>query len=284
MRILVLGASGLLGNAVIRLLSNSINLSVFGAIRSGASKKYFSTDIAQNLITGFNVDNPDSLISIFDKIKPNIVVNCIGLVKQLEGAGDPLQAIPINSLLPHRLAAISSLVDARLIHISTDCVFSGSRSMYKESDTPDATDLYGRSKLLGEVDYPNAITLRTSIIGHELASSRSLVSWFLSQQQPVKGYGSAVFSGLPTVEMARIIHDYVIPHPQLHGLYHVSAAPINKYDLLKLVAKEYDKKIDIELDDLLVIDRSLDSTRFKFATGYQPPSWVELVKKMREFG
>jgi dTDP-4-dehydrorhamnose reductase len=284
MRILVFGASGLLGNAVIKQLSKAMDINVYGTVRSESSKKYFSKEISQNLISNFNVDNPDSLLSIFDEIRPNIVVNCIGLVKQLDASEYPLQAIPINSVLPHRLALLSSIIGARLIHISTDCVFSGSRGLYKEIDVPDAIDLYGRSKLLGEVDYANAITLRTSIVGHELESSRSLIGWFLSQQGSVKGYGRAIFSGLPTSEIARIIRDYVIPNPELRGLYHVSAEPINKFDLLQLVAKEYDKKIDIELDDSLVIDRSLDSTRFRVATGYQPPSWVELIKEMRKFG
>lgn len=282
-RILVMGSTGMLGNTVIRELSKSKAFKVFGTTRTEGSKKYFSNEIAVNLISGVNVENLDSLLSIFDMVRPNIVVNCIGLVKQLDGSEYPSLALPTNSLLPHRLATLCSLVGARLIHISTDCVFSGSRGMYKESDTPDASDLYGRSKLLGEVDYPNAITLRTSIIGHELESARSLIGWFLSQQGSVKGYGRAIFSGIPTIELAHIIRDYVIPHPQLHGLYHISADPINKYDLLKLVAKEYKKKIGIERDDSLVINRSLDSTRFRVASGYQPPSWVELIKKMHEF-
>lgn len=284
MRILVLGASGQLGNAVTRELSKSEHFKVFGTIRSENLKVHFSKEIAQNLISNANVENFDSLLSVFNQIRPDIVINCIGLVKQLDNSGYPLQAIPINSELPHRLAMISSLVGARLIHISTDCVFSGSRGFYKETEIPDASDLYGRSKLLGEVDYPNAITLRTSIIGHELNSSRSLIGWFLSQQGAVKGFRKAIFSGLPTVELTCIMRDYVIPNTHLRGLYHVSAEPINKYDLLQLVAKEYKHQIDIELDDSFVIDRSLDSTRFRAATGYKPPSWIELVKEMHKFG
>ena len=162
MKVLVLGASGMLGNAVVRELSKSSKLKLFGTIRSESYKNFFSEKISQNLISSVNVENLDSLLSIFNEIRPNIVVNCIGLVKQLDSSGYPLQAIPINSVLPHRLAVISSLVGARLIHISTDCVFSGSRGLYREADIPDATDLYGRSKLLGEVDYSNACLLYTS--------------------------------------------------------------------------------------------------------------------------
>lgn len=168
--------------------------------------------------------------------------------------------------------------------MSTDCVFSGAKGMYTENDFSDAQDLYGRSKYLGEVDYHNAITLRTSIIGHELDGARSLVGWFLAQNKSVKGFKRAIFSGFPTVEMARIIRDFVLPHPQLHGLYHVSADPINKYELLQLIAHVYRKKIEIVSDESFMIDRSLDSSRFQKMTGYTPPKWPELVQTMNQFG
>jgi dTDP-4-dehydrorhamnose reductase len=187
-------------------------------------------------------------------------------------------------MLPHRLARLAALVDARLIHVSTDCVFTGKKGDYRESDVPDAQDLYGRSKLLGEVDYPNAITLRTSIIGTELRDAHGLVGWFLAQRGSVKGYSKAVFSGLPTVALAHVIRDYVLPNPALRGVWHVSAAPIAKYDLLKLVAAEYGMDIDIVPDDTLVIDRSLDSSRFRLETGWKPLSWPTLIASMRQFG
>jgi dTDP-4-dehydrorhamnose reductase len=229
------------------------------------------------------VENFDSVVSLFAKVRPEVVINCIGLVKQLSEADDPLVALPINALLPHRLARLCAASGARLIHLSTDCVFSGSKGMYLETDISDAKDLYGRSKYLGEVDYTNAITLRTSIIGHELDGARSLIGWFLSQNGRVKGYRRAVFSGLPTVVVARVIRDYVIPRPDLHGLFHLSAEPINKYDLLKLVAQTYGKQIDIEPDEQLVIDRSLDSSRFRNETGFQPAPWPELIRDMHDF-
>jgi dTDP-4-dehydrorhamnose reductase len=156
--------------------------------------------------------------------------------------------------------------------------------MYTEADASDAKDLYGRSKYLGEVDYPHAITLRTSIIGHELDGVRSLIGWFLAQEGSVKGFKRAIFSGLPTVEIARVIRDHVIPQPELHGLYHVSAEPISKFDLLTLVAQTYRKTIDISADDQLVIDRSLDSTRFRQVTGFAPKPWPEQIRSMRDFG
>lgn len=274
----------MLGNAVVKVFSQSPGFDVIGAARSSTLKKYFPKEIAEKLIIGHDVENQDSLVDLFERTRPDFVVNCVGLVKQLAQANDPIQAIPINALLPHRLARFCSLMDARLIHISTDCVFSGSKGDYTESDHPDADDLYGRSKYLGELDYPHTITLRTSIIGHELDGARSLIGWFLAQTGSVKGYKRAIFSGLPTVEIARVIRDRVIPHPELHGLYHVSADPINKFDLLTLVAKTYGKTIDIHADNQLVINRSLDSTRFRQATGFAPKPWPELLRTMRDFG
>ena len=235
------------------------------------------------MVTGVDVENIDSLTRLFARVRPNVVINCIGLVKQLIEADDPLVAIPINAILPHKLANLCDVAGARFVHISTDCVFSGDRGMYTEADICDAKDLYGRSKYLGEVDYPHAITLRTSIIGHELAGTQSLLGWFLSQKGSVPGFRRAIFSGLPTVELARVIRDHVIPHPELHGLYHVSANPINKFDLLSLMALAYEKTIDILPDDKLVIDRSLDSSRFREITGYKPKHWSDLVRCMREF-
>jgi dTDP-4-dehydrorhamnose reductase len=283
-QVLVLGASGMLGNAVLRLFGVSDGYRAFGTIRSLEALDLLPEPIRPNVIAGVDIENIYSMLQVLEKVQPDVVINCIGLVKQLEEADQPLRAIPINSLLPHRLAQLCSLAGARLVHISTDCVFSGAKGMYKDGDASDASDLYGRTKYLGEVDYPNAITLRTSIIGHELQRSTSLIGWFLRQSGRVCGFRRAIFSGLPTVEIARIIRDYVLPHPELHGVYNVSAAPISKFDLLRLVADAYGKDIEIEPDENFVIDRSLDSSRFRSATGFAPPTWPELVRSMREFG
>ncbi|MXP15149.1 sugar nucleotide-binding protein [Altererythrobacter confluentis] len=283
MRILVLGASGMLGNAVMRIFVQDPGTCVFGTVRSASSAKFFDADLAPQFIPHIDVERFEDLIAAMNIARPDVIINCIGVVKQLSDANDPLVALPINSLLPHRLARLAAVGGARLIHMSTDCVFSGNKGLYTEDDAPDAYDLYGRSKLLGEVDYPNAITLRTSIIGHELAGSRSLLNWFLAQEGEVKGFGKAIFSGLPTVEMARIIRDYVIPNAGLSGVYHVSAAPIDKLALLQLIAQTYNKTITIIPSDDLVIDRSLDSSRFHAATGYSPLPWPALVAEMESF-
>jgi dTDP-4-dehydrorhamnose reductase len=283
-KVLVLGASGMLGNAVLRYFVSRQVQAVTGTVRSASSMRLFAADLQSRLVAGVDVENFDSLAKAIATVSPDVVINCIGYVKQLAGADDPLAVIPINTMLPHRLAQLCAVARARLIHISTDCVFSGSKGMYREEDYSDAKDLYGRSKYLGEVDYPHAVTLRTSIIGHELNSAHGLLGWFLSQQSGVRGYRKAVFSGFPTVELARIMHDIVIPNESLHGLFHVSAEPIDKFTLLNQVAKQYAKKIEITPDDAVVIDRSLDSTRFRSLTGYRPPSWPDLVAQMHAFG
>ena len=283
MKVLILGVTGMLGNAMFRVLSERADLAVYGTARSNSACQHFSDNLSGRIIVGTDVENNDSLVRAFASVRPDVVVNCVGLVKQLADANDPLQAVPINTLLPHRLAALCQASGARLVHISTDCVFSGAKGNYLETDFPDAYDLYGRSKLLGEVDYPHTITLRTSIIGHELSGHRSLVNWFLAQQGAVKGFTRAIFSGLPTVELASVVRDVVLPRKELHGLYHVSAKPINKFDLLQLVAKVYRKNIEINPSEELVIDRSLNSDRFKEATGYAPPEWATLIQRMCEF-
>ena len=282
-RVLVLGASGMLGNAVLRLFAQSPGYEAIGSARSSSVLPLLPEGLRDRVICGVDVESFDSLTRLFVNARPDVVINCVGLVKQLAEADDPLAAIPINALLPHRLARLCDVAGARLVHMSTDCVFSGAKGMYAEADMPDAKDLYGRSKYLGEVDYPHAITLRTSIIGHELSGAHSLVGWFLAQQGSVKGFRRAIFSGLPTMELARVIRDHVLPHSELHGLYHVSAEPINKFDLLTLIARAYGKTIAITPDDTLVIDRSLDSSRFREITGYKPTAWPQLVRSMHEF-
>lgn len=282
-KILVLGASGMLGNAVFRYFAEQTEHNVIGIVRSAGSARLLPENLQDWVALGGNLEDSDSLVSVFDNHRPTVVINCVGLVKQLGDANNPLAAIPVNAMLPHRLAGLCALVGARLLHLSTDCVFSGNTGMYREDDVADAQDVYGRTKLLGEVDYPHALTLRTSIIGHELSSSRSLVCWFLSQQETVRGFSRAIFSGLPTVEIARVIDKYVLERPELHGLYHLSAEPIDKFRLLQLVATAYGKDIEIVEDQALDIDRSLDSTRFRSATGYDPEPWPDLIRRMHQF-
>ena len=283
-KILIFGASGMLGNTLLRYFSTKGGFEVFATIRTDGvqfnvgDKKYY------RLFENLDVNKLDDLVRIFDEAQPHVVVNCVGIVKQLPEAHNPVLSIALNSLLPHRLAQLCASKNSRLIHISTDCVFSGAKGGYIETDTPDALDLYGRSKLLGEVEYPHTITLRTSMIGHELIGARSLINWFLAQEGNVRGFTKAIFSGLPTIEISRVIETHVLPNPKLNGLYHLSVDPISKYDLLMIVKDVYEKQIDIDTDDSIVINRSLDSTRFRQATGFSPKPWPELIRAMHDFG
>jgi dTDP-4-dehydrorhamnose reductase len=280
MKTLILGASGMLGSAVIRVLSDMHKETIFGTIGSINSKKFFTPKIAQNLLVGCNVLNYDELASIFDKVNPTLVINCISLNKSLLKKNDPLLMIPIYSQLPHQLSKLCKDTGARLIQISTDGVFSGKKGDYIETDLKDSEDMYGMTKALGEVDDTHAVTIRTSIIGHELNSKNGLVEWFLSQNEECECFSDVIFSGFPTVVLAEIIRDFIMPNKDLNGIYHVASKPISKCNLLKLIMEEYGLKIKLIPNNKTRIDRSLNADRFKLATGYIPPDWKNLIKSM----
>jgi dTDP-4-dehydrorhamnose reductase len=281
-KVLILGASGLIGSGLFQHLSTQAGLQVVGTVRSKNLIECFPKRLRKNLLSGVDVMEGVKTLNLISRLHPNILINCVGLTKHLPVGNDPLAAIPLNAYLPHYLAAHCKKEGVRLIHISSDCVFSGAKGGYRESDIPDATDIYGKSKALGEVDDGRALTLRTSTIGHELASAHGLLNWFLSQADQCYGFKKAVFSGVPTVELARIISDFVIPSPNLVGLYHVAGKRISKYSLLEMIASEYDKNIKIIPDNRFIIDRSLDGRKFSKAVGYKPPSWPKLIKMMHQ--
>ena len=269
----------MLGSAAFRVLAKSAGVQVFGAVRRADAKRLFAPELASRLVVVDDVEDHQQLERLFETVRPQVVINCTAVRKPVPP--DPMKSISIFSLLPHRLERLCRLRGARLIQISSDGVFSGSRGAYTEDDLPDANDLYGVAKLLGEVSEPHAVTLRTSIIGHELQTKAGLIEWFLSQGEQCRCYTRAIFSGFPTVVLARVIRDVIIPRPALHGVFHVATQPISKYDLLRLVAEVYGKKIEIIADDSVVIDRSLNSGRFASATGYVAPGWPELIGIMR---
>jgi dTDP-4-dehydrorhamnose reductase len=275
-----MGATGLIGSYIFRYLSSNTRHSVFGSIRSPVDIGYFPDRYRPHLHPNINVENIAEVSNIFEKVNPEIVINCIGLTKHIPESFDPIRMIELNAMWPHRLAKLCSDYAAKLIHISTDCVFSGKKGNYLELDLPDSSDLYGRTKILGEVDYGGHLTLRTSTIGHELHTKYGLLEWFLAQERECLGFSRAIFSGLPSVVFAEVIRDFVLLNPQLRGLYQVSADPINKYDLLKLIANIYGKKIEIKQDHEFTIDRSLNCEKFKEATGYTPAAWPNLIETM----
>lgn len=277
MKVLVLGSSGMIGRTMFNVLAQRPGWTVSGAVRARA----FEGPAPGPVLIGVDLANPDHLARLFREVHPEVVVNCAGLTKHLPSGNDPVPALTLNALLPHRLAELCGISHARLIHISTDCVFSGKKGNYCEDDESDAADVYGKTKHLGEVAGPRLVTLRTSTIGHEMGTQFGLLEWFLAQER-CKGYRKAIFSGLPTVEFAKVVRDLVIPNGSLEGLYHVGAEAIDKDSLLRLIAKVYRKQVEIETDDKVSIDRSLNSKRFAVATGYRAPSWPEMIEAMRQ--
>lgn len=279
MNILVLGATGMLGHKLMQGLSHRFK--VIGSVRD-SSIKYAGHPVLGklSLLGGVNVENFDSVVEALTRSRPAVIVNCIGIVKQAVAAQDPFNSITVNAYFPHRLAHLCQASGVRLIHISTDCVFSGRKGNYVESDVADAEDLYGRTKLLGELDYDGALTLRTSMIGRELETSQGLIEWFLSQKSAVRGYKRAIFSGFTTEALTEIIAKIIIEYPAMQGIWHVASEPISKFDLLSLVKKIYGLKIKINIDEQVVCDRSLNADRFKKLTGLVSPPWSDMIDHM----
>lgn len=280
MRLLLLGATGMLGHKLLQILSGQF--SVIGTIRGGVARYLNHSILKPDLLKGHvNADNISTVEKAIKACKPDVVINCIGIVKQLPTAHDPLQSIAINALFPHQVAHICQQRGIRLIHVSTDCVFSGRKGNYREDDFADADDLYGRTKYLGEVDYENALTLRTSIIGRELGTSHGLIEWFLGQDGgTVSGYTNAIFSGLTTNALSDVIATIITDYPEMCGVWHVASEPISKYDLLKLVKTVYNLSIEIQPDNSVVIDRSLNGNKLRENTNIIIPSWQTMIEQM----
>jgi dTDP-4-dehydrorhamnose reductase len=277
MRVLVLGATGMLGHKLMQRMQDAVE--VAGTIRTnepGAALKRALP--AVRFYPNVAAEDVPSLKHAIQDWRADVVVNCIGIIKQTAAAADPIESISTNALLPHRLARLAAERGAKLIQFSTDCVFSGRQGNYVEGDPADPVDLYGHTKLLGEVSAPCALTLRTSIVGRELRGHLSLIDWFLSQRgKRVKGYARALYSGLTTSAMADLITRLIRDHPELHGLWHVSSDPISKFELLQIVNRIYDLEIELVRDETYVCDRRLDSTAFRKQTGWRPASWPDMI-------
>jgi dTDP-4-dehydrorhamnose reductase len=279
MKILILGGLGMLGHRLWLNLERAYDtwVTVRGDISQVPDVKEFPR---RYILPHIDALRDEDVKKAMDSVHPDWVISCIGLVKQLPLAKDALSSIALNALLPHRLASICLEAGVRMVHFSTDCVFSGKKGGYVESDPSDAGDLYGRTKFLGEVAYTHTVTLRTSIIGRELKTKHGLVEWFLAQQGAIQGYRRAIFSGLTVDEISRILLNHVIPDASLSGVYHVSSDPISKYELLVLIKGIFRRDTLILPEEEFVSDRSLDSTVFKQRTGYKPPSWEEMIDEL----
>jgi dTDP-4-dehydrorhamnose reductase len=280
MKVLILGGTGMLGHQMHDVLS--LEHDVISTIRTPLSA--LPTDgsaffLRGRLIEGVDVTDLAHLEALVAEVGPDAVVNCVGVVKQRDAAHDPLVSIAVNALLPHELARLCVANDARLIHFSTDCVFSGAKGDYAEDDRSDATDLYGRTKYLGEVTDQGALTIRSSIIGRELDHFQSLVEWFLRQRGEVRGFTRAMYTGVTTAQMASIVDELLVTHPSLSGLYQVASAKISKFDLLSMIRERSAMQdlVTVVPDDGFVCDRSLLGSRFEAATGIEVPSWDTMI-------
>lgn len=280
MKVLVLGGSGMLGHKLVQRWRDKFDLwtTLRGKFTDYERFGIFAQD---KTVDSLSVLDTHALENAIATIRPDVIFNAVGVVKQVPTAKNAVTTLLINAVLPNQLADIAAKVGARLIQISTDCVFDGARGNYGEDDQPNATDLYGKSKNLGEIVGDNCLTIRTSIIGRELASDHGLLEWAISNRgKSVKGYSNAVFSGFPTIVVADIISTLITDHADLTGLYHVSSEPINKFDLLSLMNTAYDLRLTIERFEDFSIDRSLDSTRFREKTGFVPEAWSDMVDRM----
>jgi dTDP-4-dehydrorhamnose reductase len=282
-RVLVLGGAGMLGHKMYQILGARFPEVYCTIVERPGDPPLTRVDLLQrnSVMSGVDVTDTGKLQVLLEDLEPGTVVNCVGMVKQRREARDAIPSITLNALLPHQLARMASGIRARLIHFSTDCVFSGSRGGYRENDPSDADDLYGRSKYLGEVSEPPALTLRTSIVGRELTNHASLLEWFLAQKgHTIKGFRRVLYSGLTTTRMAHLVGDLIEHHPNLRGLYHVAGPWISKYELLCQARKAFGLDIEIVPDDEEVNDRTLDAERFRAATGYCAPSWPEMLAEV----
>jgi dTDP-4-dehydrorhamnose reductase len=278
-RVLIFGAAGMLGHKLTQVSRERFE--TWTSVRGEAGRyERFGLFEPSRLCAGVDVRDISAVERTIAAARPDVVVNAAGIVKQRPEAQDVDLSLAVNAVFPHQLAALCRAVGARLIHVSTDCVFSGRTGSYTEDDVPDAEDLYGRSKLLGEAPGEGVLIIRTSIIGRELDTAQGLVEWFLAQRERVRGFTHAIFSGLPTVVLAELIADLIVHHPALQGLYHVSASPTSKYELLLLLQGVYALPIAVEPDARVRVDRSLDSTRFRAATGFAPAPWSTLVERI----
>lgn len=283
MEVLILGGAGMLGHKLFQHLRNQYpetHCTIRGSIQDPLLRN------VELFHSGGVIENCDAadfcaLESLLREYRPKVVINCIGIVKQRPEAKEAVASITVNSLLPHKLAEFCQRWGGRLIHFSTDCVFSGERGEYREEDLPDAQDLYGQTKALGEVTTGRALTLRTSIIGRELTHSESLLEWFLLQEHKrVSGYTRALYSGVTTNHMATVVTNLIENHPGLAGLYQVTSQKISKFDLLCLIRGGYKLDVKITPNPDLFCDRSMKGDKFAKATGYGCPSWPELIAEL----
>ncbi|MDA8130467.1 MAG: SDR family oxidoreductase [Elusimicrobia bacterium] len=280
-RILILGGAGTLGHKLWQVLPARFP-HTFVSMRKKRDF-YAKTGLfdVPNVIDGLDLRDFSAVGKMLDELRPSVIVNCAGVTLRSKEALDRNSAISINALLPHRLAEWCSRSGSRLIHFSTVCVYDGKKGGYTEEDPPDARDLYGITKALGDVNAPFALTLRSSFIGREIFAGTELLEWFLAQKgNKIKGFRRALFTGLTTNRLAALVGDLIEKHPLLNGLYHVSSEIVSKYDLLLMMREAYKLDVEIEPEEGFEMRRDLNGDRFASAAGFVCPTWKQLMTEM----
>ena len=268
----------MLGHMAVRVLGEKFQ--VFGTTRGSNSSvpmlgKFLDQD---SWITGINVLNNEEVERVLDIVEPDVVINCVGLVKQKMDNSSYIESIEVNALLPHKLFLLCQKYDSKLIQISTDCVFTCDPGVKSQADHPDAADLYGRTKFMGEVDYGTALTIRTSIVGRQISGQESFFEWVLSQSGKVaNGYVNALYTGLTTFALSNVISEILSNHFSLSGLWQVASEPISKYELMKKLNSELSLDIDIRKETEFQCDRRLNGSPFTKETRIDIPTWDEMI-------
>ena len=281
MRILILGGTGMLGHKLWQRLGARFPDTCTTIRGTRPDCRRFRIFDDPRVIENVDAANQDKLSAALDQALPNVIVNCVAVTKRRESPAGPAPSILLNAFLPHRLAEWTAANGARLITVSTDCVFDGKKGGYTEQDAPNAEDIYGRTKALGEVAYGDALTIRTSFIGRELDHGTELLEWFLGRAgRTVKGFRGALYTGISTLYFADLIGDIIEKCPRLRGLYQVTSEVISKYDLLCLARDAFGMDVKIEPDDTVAIKRNLNGEKFRRATGISTPSWSKMMNDL----
>lgn len=283
MRILILGGNGMIGHKIYQIISKNHQdtwVTLRNSLNSYSySEIYNSTKVVDNI----DLVNFKLLLNQLNLINPDVIINACGITIRRGIDALKSNSIILNSALPHFLNEWVVANNKRLIHFSTDCVFTGAKGDYLDNDNKDAYDLYGSTKSMGEViDSKYAITLRGSMIGSELENKTELFEWFLKQKnKTIKGFNKVIYSGITTTKMAEIVIKLIDQHPNLSGIYNISSKPILKFDLLKLWNDFFDINANIEIDNSYISNKNLISDNFYRKISVEQPNWVELSSQLK---
>ena len=285
MKILLLGGGGLAGNTFIKYFLSFKNRYSIGVTFSEHESNYNLNLDNQSISTFYNINafKYNLVSSVINDYKPQVIINTIGLTKRISNTIDPKLSIYLNSYFPHLLLKTSNEKDIKLIHLSTDCIFSGYNGNYSEDSIPDALDIYGKTKFLGELNEKNALTLRTSILGPEIRRFLGIYSWFINQKTDVFGFDKAFFSGITSLELAKIIFHIIDHNYDLYGIYNLASEKISKFELLNIIKKIKKMNINIIKSDSEIYDRSLNNKKFRSVSEYKVPNWENMILDLIDY-